>query len=329
MVKVIVTGIAGQIASEVARQCIEQKWQVIGIDNFSTGSEENIPNEEGIKIYRFDLQDIEALKEKDIDYIFHLGALADIVPSIENPTDYFNSNVIGTIRLMEYARKNNIKKVIYAASSSCYGIPKTFPTPETSPIDCKYPYSFTKWQAEEIIKHYADIYGIKYISLRLFNVYNPRTKISNNYGAVIKVFCKQYLDGYPLTIIGNGEQKRDFIHAKDVARAFVLSATSQKCNEIMNIGADRPITINYLAELIAGKDYPIEYLPWREGEPLITHAEITKAKLYLNWKPEITIEEGVKEILYNIENYRYAKLWTKDDILKKQEIWNNYLAKDK
>ncbi len=252
----------------------------------------------------------------------HLAAMSDIVPSIVHPISYLKTNIIGTLNVLEAMRANNVKKIIYAASSSCYGLTKKYPTKEISKIDTKYPYAFSKYTGEQLIKHWSDVYNIKFVSLRLFNVYGLRSRTHGAYGAALGVFLKQKLSDKPLTIVGNGKQKRDFINAKDVAEAF-NKAIKLKKNYILNIGSSKPISINYLSSLISKKKIKI---PKRPGEPDITHADINKAKKILKWKPKINIENGIKELLYNISYWKNAPLWNKKNIKKATKNWFKYLS---
>lgn len=327
--KVLITGIAGGIGSQLARQCLENNFDVIGVDNLITGNLENIKDLiPKINIRTISIFKMKELENQKIDYIFHLAGIADIVDSVSNPRDYFYNNVMGTVAVMEFARATGVKKVIYAASSSCYGMTEQFPTAEDTPINCEYPYAFSKWQGEEVIKHYSKVYKIPYVSLRLFNVYSPYAKPNNSYGAVFKVFLKQFIERKPFTIIGDGMQMRDFIHVKDVCRAFIKAAELDVQNEVINIGASNPCGIYHLSKMIAGEDYPRQYLPWREGEPKVTYADIRKANRLLNWFPLIKIKDGVEEMLENLSNYADAPLWTEETILKKQTEWNKYLCKE-
>ena len=204
-------------------------------------------------------KDINKIKINDIHfrnctYIFHLAAVADIVPSIINPVEYCETNIMGTIKILEAMRHNNIKKIIYAASSSCYGIPKKYPTSENEKINTQYPYAFSKNIGEQAILHWSKVYGIKYTSLRLFNVFGTRSRTTGAYGAVMGVFLKQKLADKPLTVVGDGKQKRDFIYVSDVCKAFVKSMSKITNNKIINIGASKPQSINYLVSLISKKN---------------------------------------------------------------------------
>jgi UDP-glucose 4-epimerase len=216
MVKSLVTGGAGFIGSNLVDQLVKKKHKVIVLDNFSTGRRSNLSHQtkKNVKIIKVDISSNKNLDKyfNDVDYVFHLAGIADIVPSIENPNKYFKSNVVGTLNVVQAAKKANIKKFIYAASASCYGIPDKFPTKENTKTDPMYPYAFTKWQAEELIMHWAKIYNFPAISFRFFNAYGPRSRTSGAYGAVFGVFLAQKLANKPLTIVGNGNQTRDFIH---------------------------------------------------------------------------------------------------------------------
>jgi UDP-glucose 4-epimerase len=258
-----------------------------------------------------------------VDTIFHLAAQSDIVPSIENPVDYIETNFNGTLNVLDLMNKFKIKKIIYAASSSCYGIPKNYPTNENEKIDTRYPYAYSKYIAETLIKNWSKIYKIKYISLRLFNVYGIRSRTNNAYGAVIGIFLKQRIMNKVLTIVGNGNQKRDFVNVKDVVIAFYKSMKSKKWNQIYNIGSGKPQKINYLAKLIGGTKI---FLPKRPAEPDQTFANINKIKKNLKWKPKISFEEGIKKILKNKSDWNKAVLWDKKKIAKATKLWFDLLS---
>ncbi len=325
--KAIVTGGAGFIGSHIVEDLLNKEWKVSVIDNMTNGQIENIDmfkNNPNYKFYEMDVaKNLDEKLFEDVNYIFHMAGLADIVPSIENPLKYYESNVTGTIKIIEAARKSKkLEKFIYAASSSCYGIAKKYPTPETEEIKPEYPYALTKRLGEECVLHWSKVYNLPAVSLRFFNVYGPRAKSNNTYGAVFKVFLTQKLNDSPLTIVGNGKQKRDFVFVKDVAEATYLSAISNVFGECINIGAGNPKSINELARIISNK---IVYIPKRPGEPDITWANISKAKKLLNWKPKVSLEEGVKIMLDNIEYWKDAPVWTSESIEKETKSWFKYL----
>ena len=326
----IVTGGCGFIGSHLCDLLLSENHKVFVIDNFSTGRIENLDHlksNPNLKIEKLDLTDeikvLEYLnKFEKIDYVFHLAALADIVPSIEHPEDYFKSNIIGTFNLLQAIKKFDIKKFLYTASSSCYGIPKIYPTKEDAQLDPKYPYALTKLIGEEISMHWGKVYKIPVISLRLFNVYGPRSRTSGTYGAVFGVFLAQKLANKPLTVVGDGTQTRDFTYVSDVANAFVLASQSIETHEIFNVGSGQSYSINYLVDLL---NSPHIFLPKRPGEPDITHAAIDKITSKLGWYPKVKFEKGVKIMIDNIHYWKDAPVWEEKTINKATESWFKFL----
>lgn len=325
--KAIVTGGAGFIGSHMVELLLNEGFSVVAIDDMSNGQIDNVQLFKKNKNYEFHKIDLSKRFDvrlfKDVQYVFHLAARADIVPSIVNPLRYYEANATGTIKTLEACRKNNVEKIIYSASSSCYGIPDIYPTPETAEIRPQYPYALTKYMGEELVLHWNKIYKIPAASLRYFNVYGTRARTNNTYGAVFKVFLKQKLKNYPLTIVGDGTQTRDFIYVTDVAKANLLAAESDINGEIFNVGAGNPQSVNYLAKLIGGETV---HIPKRPGEPDSTHADITKIKKALHWKPTISFEKGVQIMLDNIEYWNDAPLFTAKDIEKATKDWFKYLS---
>jgi len=324
--KAIVTGGAGFIGSHMAELLLDKGFEVAVIDDFSNGQKDNVDIFKKNPKYKF--YEIDISKEfddsifKNADYVFHMAALADIVPSIEEPVKYHNANVTGTIRVLEASRKHNIKKLVFSASSSCYGIPDKYPTSETAEARPQYPYAFTKYISEQYALFWSRLYKLPVVSLRYFNVYGTRARTNNTYGAVFKVFLKQKLENKPLTIVGDGSQTRDFVYVTDVVKANLIAAESDINGEVINIGTGNPQSVNYLVKLIGG---PTAYIPKRPGEPDSTHADITKAKKLLKWKPEVSFEEGVKIMLDNIDYWKDAPLWDPDSIEKETKSWFKYL----
>jgi len=325
-VKVLVTGVAGFIGSTLVEKLLQNKHSVVGIDNLSTGKLSNISRYLDNPYFKFkaeDIRDVKLLSKSvsEVDAVIHLAALADIVPSIDNPEEYFSTNVTGTFNVMSAAKKNKISRVIYAASSSCYGIPNKYPTPENSPIDTRYPYALTKYLGETIVLHWSQVYKISAVSLRLFNVYGLRARTSGTYGAVFGVFLAQKIAGMPLTIVGDGNQTRDFTNVKDVTEAIYLALISNT-QGVFNVGTGKPVSINKIAELIGGEKV---FIPKRPGEPDSTHAETSKIAEVLGWKSKISIEEGVAEMIENIDNWEDAPVWNAQSIHKATESWFRYI----
>lgn len=324
--KAIVTGGAGFIGSHLVDLLLKENIAVTVLDNFSTGRPENLDHVRGrIKLVECDL-DVKGtwIQHFDnADWVFHLAALADIVPSIENPNDYYKSNVNGTFKVLETSKNNNIKKFIYAASSSCYGIPDKYPTDEKSEIRPQYPYALTKNLGEQLVMHWSQLYNLPAVSLRFFNVYGPRSRTSGTYGAVFGVFLAQKLAEKAFTVVGDGTQTRDFTYVTDVVAAVLAAAESNVSNEIINIGSDNTYSINQLIKLLEGE---VTYIPKRPGEPDCTWADISKAKRLLNWSPKINLEQGVKILLDNISYWKEAPVWDEKSIEKATKKWFEFLG---
>ncbi len=328
--KAVVTGAAGFIGSHVVELLLEKGFSVLGIDSMANGQLDNIGLFKGNPHYSFRKLDLAEPFDQalfnDATYVFHLAALADIVPSIKDPFTYFQANVTATIRVLEACRAAGVQKLVYSASSSCYGIPDAYPTSEEAEIRPQYPYAFTKWQAEEAVLFWGRLYRLPVVSLRFFNVYGPRARSNSTYGAVFKVFLSQKLHGKPLTIVGDGEQTRDFTYVTDIARACLMAAESDLDGEALNIGTGKPQSVNRLAELIGG---PVVHIPKRPGEPDATHADTAKATRLLGWKPEVSFEQGVKAMLDNIEYWRDTPVWDEASIEQATKEWFAYLGDEK
>ena len=325
----IVTGGAGFIGSNLVDQLVRMGHKVTVLDNFITGRRSNLSHhkKKNIKIIKLDISENRKLDKyfKGADYVFHLAGLADIVPSIKNPKKYFMSNVLGTFKIIEAAKKAKIKKLIYAASSSCYGIPKNYPTSENAQIDTKHPYALTKFLGEKLVMHYASIFNMPNVSLRFFNVYGSRSRTTGAYGAVFGVFLAQKGAKKPLTIVGRGNQTRDFIHVDDLVNVLIKIAKSSLSNKIFNIGSGKETSVNKIADLFGGEKV---FIPKRPGEPDRSCADISKIKSNIDWEPKITIEEGVKRLLENINDWKNAPVWTPKTIKFATKEWFKILSKN-
>ena len=286
MKKILVTGGCGVIGSHLCEKLIDLKYDVTVLDNLSTGRLENIKDfKNKLKFYKVNIKNKKVIEKyfKNIDIVFHLAALADIVPSIQNPKNYYESNVTGTFNVVSLSVKHKVKKIIYTASSSCYGISKKFPTDELEKLDPKYPYALTKLLGEQILMHWSKVYKISVISLRLFNVYGPKSRTSGTYGAMFGTFLAQKISNKPFTVVGNGKQSRDFTYVSDIIDALIIASKSKIFNDIFNVGSGQTVSVNYIVKLLKGKRVKI---PKRPGEPDITFANIKNIKKVLNWKPE-------------------------------------------
>jgi UDP-glucose 4-epimerase len=325
----IVTGGAGFIGSHMVDLLLSLGYQVRVLDNFTGGHERNLEQHSKNSALHIEKADICKLDPRNklfdnAKYVFHFAGIGDIVPSIEKPIDYMNTNVQGTVRVLEATREAGVEKFVYAASSSCYGLADT-PTNEDHPISPQYPYALSKYQGEQVAFHWHQVYNLPVNSIRIFNVYGTRVRTTGVYGAVFGVFFKQKLEKTPFTVVGDGKQSRDFLYVTDVAKAFLLSATTSKTGQIFNLGAGNPQSINQLVELIGGE---VEYLPKRPGEPECTWADITKICSELSWKPDVTFSEGVKNMMNEIENWRDAPLWDSSSIEKATKTWFQYMDKN-
>ena len=327
--KCLVTGGAGFIGSNLVEKLIRLGHQVVVLDNLSTGRLSNL-NKVKSKI-EFVEVDITNRKKSiddyfnDIDWVFHLAGLADIVPSIKSPDSYFQVNVKGTLNILEASKKAKIKKLIYAASASCYGIPDDYPTDEKSKIDPQYPYALTKLLGEQLVLHWAKVYHMPNVSLRFFNAYGPNSRTTGAYGAVFGVFLAQKLAKKPLTIVGDGKQTRDFIHIFDLVDIVVRVAENGELGEIYNVGSGQETSISTVADIIGGNKVKI---PKRPGEPDRSLADISKIKSHFNWQPKIAIDEGIKMLLKNINDWREAPVWTPETIKEETKSWFKLLSKN-
>jgi len=328
--KTLVTGGCGFIGSHTVDRLVNDGHEVVILDNLSSGSLRNIEHHKGnpkVQFHHVDIADYITISPlfKGVTKVFHLGALADIVPSIEQPMNYHHSNVDGTISVLEACRHNKVQRVIYAASSSCYGIPDKYPTPETAAISPQYPYALTKYLGEQYCMHWHRVYDLNITSLRFFNVYGPRARTSGTYGAVFGVFLAQKLNGKSYTVVGDGKQTRDFTFVTDVVNACVTASDNQQCaGEIMNIGSGNTYSVNRLVELLDG---PVVYIPKRPGEPDCTFADTSKISKKVGWKPLVSLEEGVKIMLENINYWKEAPLWEPANIAEATKDWFKYLGK--
>ena len=326
--KCLVTGGAGFIGSHLVERLVFQGHEVTVIDDLSSGKLSNLDSvKEKIKFHHLDVASVEAESKFDgQELVFHLAARADIVPSIVKPTEYMLANVFGTLRVLEAVRKYSVNRLIYTASSSCYGIASEVPTSESAPIEPMYPYALSKWMAEEMVFHWTKLYKLNAMSLRLFNVYGPRARTSGNYGAVLGVFFAQRLAGQPLTIVGDGTQSRDFVYVDDVVDAFILAGESKESGYAVNIGSGNPIPVNRVAEIIGGGTINI---PHRPGEPDVTHADTGLALQKFGWKPKTDFASGMRIAMSNLDIWKDAPVWTLETIELATKEWFKYLSNPK
>ncbi len=318
----VVTGGLGFIGSHMVDHLLTKNFKVYILDNLSGGRLDNIKqhqNNSDLVLIKKDICKLNNMNRlfKDVDYVFHFAGLGDIVPSIENPEKYFLNNTYGTLKLMEELKNSKIKKLVYAASSSCYGLTAKNIN-ENAKINLLHPYAFSKYLGEQTVLNWNKVYRIPVNSIRIFNAYGLRVRTTGAYGAVFGVFLRQKLANKPLTVVGDGNQTRDFIHVSDVTDAFFKAAKSSISGEYFNLGSGKQIKINYLAKLIGGKKVN---LPDRPGEPRFSCANISKIRKKLKWIPKKSFEDGVKQMLENIDYWSDAPLWSKKKIKGATQKW--------
>lgn len=299
---VLVTGVAGFIGSNLLDYLIEHtSWTITGIDNYSTGTENNIKqqlNNDRFKFIKASIAGLISLKEFDV--VFHLAALPRIQPSFEFVTEHISENLTNSMHLIELmVKENHFPKFIFSSSSAIYGTPDIVPTPESEKIDCLSPYAFQKYEVEKYLELLNTRYPLDYICLRYFNPYGPRSFNPENkfnaYSSVVGIFLYRYQNKLPLLVTGDGSQQRDFIHVYDLAKANYLAAVHPKnLNTAFNIGNGSTISVLELAKMISDK---YEFIPKREGESDITFADIKKANELFNWQPTQSLTEYIKTII--------------------------------
>ncbi|HYT61027.1 MAG TPA: GDP-mannose 4,6-dehydratase [Haliangiales bacterium] len=325
----VVTGGAGFIGSHMVDLLLDEGFRVHVIDNLVGGRLQNLEHRKRDPDFHIESRDVKELAAEDplfqdAEYVFHFAGIGDIVPSIDRPTDYLSTNVMGTIQVLEAARHARVRKLVYAASSSCYGLAEEVPTTEKAPIHPEYPYALSKYMAEEAVLHWGQVYQLPVNSVRIFNAYGTRSRTSGAYGAVFGVFLAQKLAGKPFTVVGDGTQRRDFVYVTDVARAFYLAARTDRVNQTYNVGAGNPQSVNRLVELLGGE---VVHLPRRPGEPECTWADISRIRRELGWEPRVTFEQGVRTMLENIEYWRQAPVWDPASIEAATRTWFQFLEK--
>ena len=297
--KVLITGVAGFIGSNLLDYLIENTdWQITGIDNLSTGAAHNIEahhNHERFTFIKLQCTDLQSLK--GFDKVFHLAALPRIQPSFEFINEHIVANLVNGVHLIELMiKENHFPRLVYSGSSAIYGTPKNIPTAENEPVDCLSPYAFQKYEYEKYLELIATRYPLDYMTLRYFNPYGPRSfnpaNKFNAYSSVVGIFLDRKKNGQELLITGDGKQKRDFIHVRDLAKANYLAATyPEKLNTAFNIGNGSTLSVLDLAKMISDK---YSFIAKREGEADITFADITKARKVLKWEPTHKIEDYIK-----------------------------------
>lgn len=299
--KSIVTGGAGFIGSHIVDKLIELGHEVIVIDNESAIAHEQFYYNEKAAYHKIDIADYPGTRHlyEGVDYVFHLAAESRIQPAIANPLLCVNTNVYGTSVVLQCARESGVRKVIYSSTSSAYGLKNSLPLEEDMPNDCLNPYSVAKVAGEEMCKMYTNLFGLKTIILRYFNVYGPREPTKGQYAPVVGLFLRQMKAGEPLTIVGDGEQRRDFTHVVDVVDANIkaMNYTAETFMKdmhgtIFNVGTGKNYSVNELASMISNNT---KTLPPRPAESKETLANNLKIKALFGWSPSKDFKDYVKE----------------------------------
>tara|TARA_Y100001972_G_scaffold62505_1_gene76473 strand:- start:2444 stop:3313 length:870 start_codon:yes stop_codon:yes gene_type:complete len=286
MKKILVTGGLGFVGSTLVKKLNQQgNYDITVIDNLSSPSSNVNYKEKGVKYIIDDILNIDNISYKDLDFdiIYHLAGLARIQPSFKNPVKYFNNNTFGTVKVCDLARRCNAK-IIYAGSSSAYS------------GTMNSPYAYFKFNGEEICKLFSKLYDMSAVTARFFNVYGERQPIEGKFATVLGIFERQYKNKEPLTVVGDGEQRRDFTHVNDIVNGLIELSKGEYKGEIYNLGTGRNYSINQLVEFFKHKSISI---PKRPGEAKLSIADISKTKQELDWEPTHSLRQYIKEFLKN------------------------------
>jgi len=293
--KSIVTGGAGFIGSHVVDRLVELGHDVIVIDNQSATAHDQFYFNDKAEYHCISITNsyISGLFQ-DVDYVFHLAAESRIQPALENPELAIETNILGTCKILKYALDYGVKRVMYSSTSSAYGLINPIPHKEDMKKDCLNPYSITKTAGEDFCKMYTNLYGLETVTFRYFNVYGERQPTKGQYAPVVGLFQRQSAAGEPMTIVGDGEQTRDYTHVSDVvvANMAAMTAPEEACGELFNIGTGTNYSVNDIARMVGGE---VKYIPARLGEARDTLADISKTKRILNWEPKVKLEDWLNE----------------------------------
>ena len=322
----LVTGGAGYIGSHVVNLLIDNGHSVTVIDSLITGHKELVPNE--AKLITCDIADqkmvSKIIQEGNFDLVMHFAGLISVEESVNEPERYNDFNVNKSKIFLNTCFLHELNNVIFSSTASVYGASNKNQVSESDKLNPLNPYALSKYLGECAVFHWNKVYNLPVNSICIFNAYGTRVRTTGVYGAVFGVFLKQKLEGKPFTIVGDGSQARDFVYATDVAEAFYAAATSKISNERFNVGGGNPQSINYLVQLLKGD---ILYLPKRPGEPDVTFANINKIQDMLKWQPKVSFENGVACMLDEINHWKDAPLWDKDNIEIATRSWFKYMGK--
>ena len=302
----LITGVAGFIGSNIARELVRRGEQVRGIDNFSTGKRHNLDDLSSIEFREADIVDLAAIRDacEGVDYVIHQAAIPSVPRSVQDPITSNVANVDGTLNVLVAARDAKVKRVVYASSSSLYGDVPTLPKREDmapSPIS---PYAVSKLTGEYYMRSFYRVYGLETVSLRYFNVFGPHQDPTSMYSGVLAIFISRMLRGEPVTIHGDGEQSRDFTYIDNVVSANLLSChapAAEAAGRFMNVATNHRITLNQTFETLkelTGYSGTAKYGPDRSGDVKHSLADISLAEKHLGYKPLVNFEEGLKRTVH-------------------------------
>ena len=300
MVKSLVTGGAGFIGSNLVDRLLELGHEVVVIDNEYSDAHDQFYWNEKAQNHHYDIRDYDNTRPlyDGVDYVFHIAAEARIQPAIENPIQAVSINSVGTCTVLQCAREAGVKRVMYSSTSSAYGLKNELPNVETQPDDCLNPYSISKTNGEKLCSMYTDLYGLPTVIFRYFNVYGERQPLRGQYAPVVGIFLRQRAAGEPLTIVGDGEQRRDFTYVGDVVNANVMAAISnpeeEAFGQVYNVGCGRNYSVNELAALISDNTINI---PPRPAEARLSLANNSKLYETFGWKPRMKLEDWIADQL--------------------------------
>ena len=292
----LVTGGAGFIGSNLVDTLINLGYEVYVIDDESATAHDQFYYNEIANYYKSDICNYEAIRPlfDGVEYVFHMAAESRIHPTIENPVGAVRTNTLGTANILQCAREAGVKRVLYSSTSAAYGLANFPPLHEEMKTDCLNPYSVSKVAGEELCKMYTNLFGLETIIFRYFNVYGPRQPIRGQYAPVIGLFMRQKLAGEPLTIVGDGNQRRDFIHVDDIVHANVLAMTKGYPGQIYNVGTGESTSVIELARMISDV---VQFIPQRPGEAKYTLADNNKIRMDMDWKQTIKLIDYIESII--------------------------------
>lgn len=302
--KALVTGGAGFIGSHIVDRLLEDGHSVVVIDNFSTGHRSNLPdNQDKLEVVECDIRDFEALSKhmKNVDWVFHLAAIASVPKTVSDPVGSQAVNYLGTLHVLEAARVNKAKRVVFASSAAVYGDDPVLPKTEAMMPLTKSPYAVDKLASEYACSMYSDLYGVETVCLRYFNIYGPRQDPASPYSGVISIFGKNIDDDVISTIYGDGEQTRDFVFVSDVVEANIKAITLESAvGEVFNIGTSKPVSLNNLLKQfysLKNKDFEVKYKEARDGDIKHSYANVEKANQALSWKAKVSLNDGLSTLM--------------------------------